>query len=111
MDVSQSTTQHSEPVKPKHIRCLQVGYLAGAARKRPPHIRITGRWVEQAGFPVGSHVNVEVSPSRIVIEPRHPEEYTVSPPKRAYISERMPMTIDQRYARQENGSARGGHAS
>jgi Toxin SymE, type I toxin-antitoxin system len=111
MDVPQSTTQHSEPVKPKHIRRLQVGYLAGAARKHPPQIRISGRWVEEAGFPVGTHVNVEVSPSRIVIEPIHPEEYPVSPPKRAYISERMAMMIDQRYARKENGSARGGHAS
>jgi Toxin SymE, type I toxin-antitoxin system len=111
MDISKSTTQQSESVKPKHIRRLQVGYLAGASRKQPPHIRITGRWVEQAGFSVGTHVNVEVSPCRIVIEPIHPEEYQVSPPKRTYISERMAMTIDQRYAQQENDSAQGGHAS
>jgi Toxin SymE, type I toxin-antitoxin system len=110
MDVSQSTTQQSESVKPKHMRRLQVGYLAGSARKHPPHIRLTGRWVEQAGFRVGTHVSVEVSPSRIVIEPIDPEECTVSPPKRAYISERMAMTIDQRYARQEC-SGGGGHAS
>jgi toxic protein SymE len=111
MDVSKSTTQPSESVKPKHIRRLQVGYLAGSSRKHPPHIRITGRWVEQAGFPVGTHVNVEVSPSRIVIEPIHPEEYPVSPPKRTYISERMAMTVDQRYARQTDRAARGGRLS
>ena len=111
MDVSKSTTQHSESVKPKHVRRLQVGYLADSARKQPPQIRISGRWVEEAGFPVGTHVNVEVSPSRIVIEPIHPEAYPANPPKRTYISERMAMTVDQRYARQENGSARGGHAS
>jgi hypothetical protein len=111
MDVSQSTTQQSESVKSKHIRRLQVGYLAGAARKRPPHIRITGRWVEEAGFPVGAKVSVEVSPGRIVIEPALPEEYKVSPPKRAYIAERMAMTVDQRYARQKDRAAQEGRAS
>ena len=111
MDVSQSTTQQSESVKSKHIRRLQVGYLASSARKRPPHIRITGRWVEQAGFPVGTEVNVEVSHGRIVIEPALPEKYKVSPPKRTYIAERMAMTVDQRYAPQKDRAAQGGSAS
>ena len=111
MDVSQSTTQQSESVNSKHIRRLQVGYLAGSARNRPPHIRITGRWVEEAGFSVGAEVSVEVSRGRIVIEPALPEEYEVSPPKRAYIAERMAMTVDQRYARKKDRAARGGRAS
>ena len=111
MDVSKSTTQQSESVKPKHIRRLQVGYLAGSARKHPPHIRITGRWVEQAGFPVGTHVSVEVSPNRIVIEPIHPEEYHVSSPKRTYISERMAMTFDPRYCQQKDRALQGERAS
>ncbi len=106
-----STIQQSESVKPKHIRRLQVGYLAGSARKRPPLIRIAGRWVEEAGFPEGTHVNVEVSLSRIVIEPIHPESYEVSPPKRTYISERMAMTVDPRYALQKDRAARGGQVS
>ena len=111
MDVSQSTTQQSESVKSKHVRRLQVGYLASSARNRPPHIRITGRWVEEAGFPVGAEVSVEVSPGRIVIEPALPEDFTVGPPKRMYISERMAMTVDQRYAQQKDRAARGGRAS
>jgi hypothetical protein len=27
---------------------------------KPPHIRITRRWVEEAGFPIGTQVDVEV---------------------------------------------------
>jgi len=72
MDVSQSTTQQSGSVKPKHIRHLTVGYLAGITKKRPAHIRIVGRWVEAAGFREGTKVDVEVSEGRIVIRPAPP---------------------------------------
>ena len=93
MAITKSTTQQSQSVTPKHIRHLQVGYLASSARKRPPHIRIVGRWVEQAGFPVGTHVNVEVSDGRIVIERAPPSEHA-PPLKRVTLVEKMAM-LDQ----------------
>ena len=95
MDVSQSTTQQSNSVKPKHIRHLTVGYLAGATRKRPAHIRIIGRWVEAAGFREGTKVDVEVSQDRIVIRPAVPLYADLNrspPPPPQYICDRMAMT-------------------
>ena len=94
MDVSQSTTQQSDSVKPKHIRHLTVGYLSGATRGRPAHIRIIGRWVEEAGFPEGTKVDVEVSKDRIVIRPAVPlyaDMNTSPPPPPQYICDRMAM--------------------
>lgn len=32
-----------------------------------PHLRVQGRWMEQAGFPVGDRVRVIVEPSRLVL--------------------------------------------
>ena len=93
MDVSQSTTQQSGSVKPKHIRHLTVGYLAGITKNRPAHIRIVGRWVEKAGFREGVKVDVEVSEGRIVIRPA-PAPYAgmnMSPPP-LYICDRIAMT-------------------
>ena len=92
MDVSQSTTQQSGSVKPKHIRHLTVGYLAGISKKRPAHIRIVGRWVEAAGFREGTKVDVEVSEGRIVIRPAPPlyAGLDLSPPPQ-YICDRMAM--------------------
>jgi hypothetical protein len=41
------------------------------------HIRMMGRWVEKAGFTIGTQVNVEVSSGRLLIsllpEPPEPE--------------------------------------
>lgn len=92
MDVSQSTTQQSNSVKPKQIRHLTVGYLAGASRKRPAHIRIIGRWVEAAGFPEGTKVDVEVSEGRIVIRPAPPLYAGLNlSPAPLYICDRMAM--------------------
>jgi Toxin SymE, type I toxin-antitoxin system/Antidote-toxin recognition MazE, bacterial antitoxin len=93
MDVSQSTTQQSGSVKPKHIRHLTVGYLAGVTKNRPAHIRIVGRWVEEAGFREGTKVDVEVSEGRIVIRPAPPPYagMDLSPPC-LYVCGRMAMT-------------------
>ena len=93
MDVSQSTTQQSNSVRPKHIRHLTVGYLAGITKNRPAHIRIVGRWVEKAGFREGTRVDVEVSEGRIVIRPAPPPYagMSLSPPC-LYVCDRMAMT-------------------
>jgi hypothetical protein len=68
-----------------------------------------GRWVEEAGFAVGSAVNVEVSHGRLVIElaPRE-AECELPPPRRAYISERMVMTTDHRFCRSAGSAEDGG---
>ena len=92
MAISQSTSQQLSSEKPKACRRLTVGYLASSARHgHPPHIRIMGRWVEEAGFVVGAKVDVDVSHGRLVIElaPPEPESEPPPPPRRAYISERM----------------------
>ncbi len=33
-----------------------------------PYLRLLGRWLEAAGFPVGSHVRVQVEPQRLILE-------------------------------------------
>ena len=95
MAISESTSQQLNSGKSNPCRRLKVGYRAGSARGNPPHIRIMGRWVEEAGFAVGATVNVDVSHGRLVIELVPPgAEYEFTPPRRAYISERMVMTVD-----------------
>jgi toxic protein SymE len=39
-----------------------------------PHLRLRGHWLEQAGFPVGTPVRVEVSERRLIVEAVEPEE-------------------------------------
>ena len=34
-----------------------------------PALLLKGRWLDEAGFPAGSHANVQVEHGRIVIEP------------------------------------------
>ena len=98
MAALQSTTQQSNSGKSESCRHLTVGYLPGSARSgTDPHIRIAGRWVKEAGFPIGAKVSVEVARGRLVIElapPSVKEIVEVPAPQRPYISERMAMTID-----------------
>jgi hypothetical protein len=49
-----------------------------------PFLRLKGRWLDEAGFPIGSKVRVEVSHGRLVIEalPQFPER-TPRLPRRA----------------------------
>ena len=113
MAISESTSQQLSSEKSK-ARRLTVGYLASSARHgHPPHIRIMGRWVEEAGFVVGAKVDVDVSHGRLVIElaPPEPESESPPPPRRAYISERMTMTVDHRLSKADGRAERGGGAS
>lgn len=112
MATSQFTSQQLSSERPK-ARRLTVGYLASSARQgHPPHIRIMGRWVEEAGFVVGAKVDVDVSHGRLVIElaPPEPESEPV-PSRRAYISERMVMTVDHRLSNADGCAVQGGDAS
>jgi hypothetical protein len=114
MATLQSTSQQLSSEKSKACRRLTVGYLASSARQGyPPHIRIMGRWVAEAGFAVGAKVDVDVSHGRLVIElaPPEPESVPTPPPRRASISERMTMTVGHRLSRADGSAERGGGAS
>ena len=73
MAVSESTTQQANPGKLKS-RYLTVSTAPDSQGNGSiPHIRILGRWVEEAGFVIGSKVDVEVTRGRLVIEFAAPE--------------------------------------
>lgn len=42
--------------------------LEGNEPARRPSLHLQGLWLEQAGFPIGSNVRVQVSPRRLVVE-------------------------------------------
>ena len=61
------------------LRHLKVGYLPVDSRSRAsayawsrlapkPHLRLSGRWLDRAGFAVGKAVRVQVERGRLVIE-------------------------------------------
>ena len=65
-------------------RSLRVGYLPVDSRSRvtdctwsrlapKPQLRLTGRWLAQAGFAVGTAVRVQVERGRLVLEVIEPE--------------------------------------
>jgi toxic protein SymE len=55
------------------MRRLTVSTLFEGSIKIP-HLRLTGRWLEAAGFPPGSLVNVRVANGQLVITPRNEKE-------------------------------------
>ena len=66
------------------LRHLTVGYRPVDSRSRvsdctwsrlapKPHLRLTGRWLDRAGFAVGAAVRVQVAPGRLVLEVIEPE--------------------------------------
>ena len=109
MAISQSTSQQLSSEKSKSRRRLTVGYMASSTSKDlAPHIRIMGRWVEKAGFAVGSKVNVDIFHGRLVIELAPPETVCEPPPpRRAYISERMVM-VEHGFCVADGRAERGG---
>jgi len=55
----------SPPSPPTHkSHEMTVSYLG----PHMPSLRLQGRWLERAGFPVGARVRVDVSPRRLVVE-------------------------------------------
>lgn len=114
MAISESTTQEPTSVRSKPCRCLTVGYLPGSMSKNGlrPLLSISGRWMEEVGFAIGKKVNVEVSHGRLVIELAPPGTgYEFKPPRRAYISERMVMTVDRSMSADVSRPEQGGDAS
>lgn len=111
MVTSQSTTQDLNADKLPARRRLTVGYLASSSKGHPPHIRIMGHWLKEVGFPIGAKVGVEVSQGRLVIELAPPaSEYQASPPRRAYVSERMEMMDFPRHCPASARKEQGGNA-
>jgi hypothetical protein len=51
-------------------RRLKVGYASGdQPGSDVPFLRLSGRWLRDAGFPIGRNVKVEVSEGRLTIVP------------------------------------------
>lgn len=80
MATSESTTQQSpvaqqaapsssSPAQRLEPRRLTVssGPVPGNERS-PPYIRLLGRWLEQAGFSIGSKVDISGTPGHLVID-------------------------------------------
>ena len=54
----------------KKPRRLTIGCTGtGAPRPDVPFLRLSGRWLERAGFAIGRSVKVEVSEGRLLIQP------------------------------------------
>ena len=51
-------------------RRLTIG-CTGEGRRKPdiPYLRLRGRWLGRAGFPIGRKVKIYVSEGRLIIEP------------------------------------------
>lgn len=64
------------------LRHFTVGYRPVDSRSkapsprpvlpRMPFVRLAGRWLDRAGFAIGTGVRVEVSPGRLVLEAIEP---------------------------------------
>jgi toxic protein SymE len=80
MATSESTTQQSagaQPVaqssslpaeRPKARRLTVSSGAVSGGEGSAPCIRLLGRWLEEAGFSIGSKVDVSVAPGRLVID-------------------------------------------
>ena len=74
------------------LRHLTVGYRPIDSRSkapsprpalpRMPFVRLAGRWLDRAGFAIGTAVRVRVSPGRLVIEAVAPDRPGKPRPRR-----------------------------
>jgi hypothetical protein len=51
-----------------NLRRLTVTRLANGKPELVPQLRVNGQWLYQAGFPIGSKVQILVSQKRLIIE-------------------------------------------
>ena len=62
-----------KPSKPKQYKMKRERFLTVAdtrtTRTPTPWIRLSGKWLEQAGFPVSARVKIEVSEGKLIITP------------------------------------------
>lgn len=69
-----TTSMMTRALAQTRSRRLTVGYLPALwpeltpSPKPMPYLRLLGRWLEAAGFPVGSPVRAQVEPQRLILE-------------------------------------------
>jgi hypothetical protein len=69
-------SESPSPTEATESRYLTTSYFQPVTERRwptrnpapMPYLRLQGRWLERAGFAVGSHVRVSVESRRLVIE-------------------------------------------
>ena len=61
--------QSSPTFKPRQ---LKISYLP-LTRESVPFLRLSGKWLAQAGFHIGAHVRIAVDAQRLLIETKAPE--------------------------------------
>jgi len=52
-----------------HTRQLTISYVHHRNNNIVPYIRLSGKWLDEADFPIYGKVNVVVENNRLVIEP------------------------------------------
>ena len=57
---------HNARKKPRRLTIGRTG--PGWPRPNVPYLRLSGRWLERAGFAIGRSVRVEVNEGRLLIE-------------------------------------------
>ena len=68
MGYGAKTTVPRKPGAIKPERFLTVANL-GHSGANTPWLRLSGKWLEQAGFPVNARVKVEITEGRLIITP------------------------------------------
>ena len=63
-------TSSPSPASIHKPRRMKVGYIGPST----PYLRLQGRWLERAGFPVGTPVCIGVMDGCLVVEAIQPEE-------------------------------------
>jgi toxic protein SymE len=58
---------------PRQIKMASSSYDTDGAVVRVPCLRMMGKWLEQAGFPIGVNLRITVEMGRLVIEPASPD--------------------------------------
>lgn len=78
-DAIASSFVYAQPAHPQSSppasfkpRQLKIGYLP-QAHESVPFLRMSGKWLAQAGFEIGSDVRITVASQRLVIEAKPPE--------------------------------------
>src|SRR5579859_171838 len=88
---------HRRPRPNFKPRQLKVGYLSNTGNSEPvPFLRMSGWWLADAGFEIGTNIRVTVAPRRLVIEVASPELIstpTVQCTRKRFMEEPPAQTI------------------
>ena len=78
-----ASVSNPEVSPPANFRTRQLKITDAPIEGSHPGLRIQGRWLGEAGFSVGGHVQISVSWQRLQIEVLHPDCVTQRPTTRA----------------------------